>query len=174
MDEKQLLEGIPPEEMEGFLAWREKVADTNISNQTLLATDYLNHFNEIIMLLEMVPDMPDMLEECKCWEPKSYQEHFRDSSFSDKDLAIEAYDHVPTKFRRPFEEIVAQMNRTVQATIGKVDECLNDEARAEQASLFAVEGSRAVQKLMDFASAVIHGSDKAMAQAEIDGLLADQ
>ncbi|MDP3655070.1 MAG: hypothetical protein Q8R67_25705, partial [Rhodoferax sp.] len=29
----------------------------NINPRTGLATDYLNHFNEAIMLLEMVPDM---------------------------------------------------------------------------------------------------------------------
>lgn len=73
-----------------YEAFRARVADANINTQTLLATDYLNHFNEIIMLLEMVPDMPDMLEECRAWEPKSYQDHFRESSFSDKQLAIEA------------------------------------------------------------------------------------
>ncbi|MEO8318885.1 MAG: hypothetical protein ABI561_11235, partial [Bradyrhizobium sp.] len=31
----------------------------NINPRTGLATDYLNHFNEAIMLLEMVPDMPE-------------------------------------------------------------------------------------------------------------------
>ena len=30
----------------------------NINPRTGLATDYLNHFNEAIMLLEMIPDMP--------------------------------------------------------------------------------------------------------------------
>ena len=67
----------------------------NISEKTLLSTDYLNHFNEIVMLIEMVPDMPDMIEDCRLWHPKSYQQHFRDSGFSEKELAIEAYDHVP-------------------------------------------------------------------------------
>ena len=28
---------------------------TNVNEETLLTTDYLNHFNEIIMLLEIVP-----------------------------------------------------------------------------------------------------------------------
>ena len=48
-----------------FTEWQQKVEGTNISSTTLLATDYLNHFNEIVMLLEMVPDMPDMIEDCK-------------------------------------------------------------------------------------------------------------
>ena len=47
------------------------------------------------MLLEMIPDMPDMLEDAQEWQPKSYKDHFRDSSIADKELAIEAYDIVP-------------------------------------------------------------------------------
>jgi len=34
-----------------------RVAGKNINEKTLLATDYLNHFNEIIMLIELVPDL---------------------------------------------------------------------------------------------------------------------
>ena len=48
---------------DGFLAMQEKVRDSNIDETTLLATDYLNHFNEIVMLLEMVPEMPEMLDD---------------------------------------------------------------------------------------------------------------
>ena len=81
---------------------------STINRLTGLSTDYLNHFNEIVMLIEMVPDMPDMIEDCRLWHPKSYQQHFRDSGFSEKDLAIEAYDHVPNKFRTPFEATIAK------------------------------------------------------------------
>lgn len=56
--------------------WRQKVSGTLINSETLLATDYLNHFNEVVMLVEMVPDMPDMLPDCQSWKLKSYPEHF--------------------------------------------------------------------------------------------------
>ena len=48
----------------------------NINPRTGLATDYLNHFNEAIMLLEMVPDMPECAEDFLTWTPLSYAEHF--------------------------------------------------------------------------------------------------
>jgi hypothetical protein len=59
------------EDDDDIAAMRTRIAGTNINAQTLLATDYLNHFNEIAMLLEMVPDMNDMLDEAKAWQPKS-------------------------------------------------------------------------------------------------------
>ena len=75
--------------------WADRLQGININPVTLLATDYLNHFNEVIMLIEMVADMPDMIEDVLAWEPKSYSQHFADSGFKDKNLAIEAYGAAP-------------------------------------------------------------------------------
>ncbi len=151
-------------------AWQERVAGANINQQTLLATDYLNHFNEIVMLLGMVADMPDILDDCKEWAPKSYQDHFRDSSFRDKDLAVEAYDHVPERFRQPFEETVTHMNDLVAQSIDRIEDALSL-GDPEQVQLRAHAASHAVQRLMDVASAIIHGSDRAMDQDAIDALM---
>ncbi len=164
---------IPPEERAGFEEFVARVDGTNISAQTPLATDYLNHYNEIVMLLDMVPDMPDMIEECKLWQPKSYKEHFADSSFKDKALAIEAYDRVPTKFRRPFEETLSQMNTLIIGGVARLEDEIVAAADPGLITEHAKAISRAAQALMDCANAIIHGSDRAMAQVEIDGLLGD-
>ncbi|KZB54003.1 MULTISPECIES: hypothetical protein [Thalassospira] len=154
-----------------FAEWQKKVEGTNISSTTLLATDYLNHFNEIVMLLEMVPDMPDMLEDCKEWAPKSYQDHFRDSAFSDKELAIEAYDHVPERFRRPFEETIEHMNAIVFRANEQLEVLI---AEGNEGLLRETAGTvtLSLQRFMDVASGIIHGSAKTMSQDEIDAALA--
>ncbi|RCK22628.1 hypothetical protein [Thalassospira lucentensis] len=153
-----------------FAAWQKKVEGTNISSTTLLATDYLNHFNEIVMLLEMVPDMPDMIEDCKEWAPKSYQDHFRDSAFSDRELAIEAYDHVPSRFRDPFEETINHLNTIVGHANTQLDAIIadgNEELLRETANAV----TKSLQRFMDVASGIIHGSAKTMSQDEIDAAL---
>ena len=147
-----------------------RVTDTTINSQTLLATDYLNHFNEIVMLLEMVPDMPECLEDVKEWQPKSYPDHFRDSSFSEKDLAIEAYHHAPAQFRNPFDDTVGRMNEVVAVGIERIERTLESGNR-EIISHAATAASRTLQKLMDIASAIIHGGTVTMDQDEIDDLL---
>ncbi|SOD94885.1 hypothetical protein [Caenispirillum bisanense] len=151
-----------------YEAFCARCTGTNINAQTLLATDYLNHFNEIIMLLEMVPDMPDMLEECRAWEPKSYPDHFRDSSFSDRDLAVEAYEHVPARFKDPFEQTIGQMNELVTLTMDRMEEVLED---PEQLRARGRTAGRALQRLIDVASAIIHGNQVALHQDEIDQLM---
>lgn len=157
-------------EFDNFLLWQEKVRGTNISEVTLLATDYLNHFNEIIMLLGMVADMPDLIDECRGWQPKGYQDHFRDSSFSDRETAIAAYEHVPKRFRKAFEETIAQMNEVVAAVIGQVDHALA-EGQADLVAVKVQTGVQLLQRLLDFASAIIHGSESTMNQAQIDMLV---
>ncbi len=165
------MEGIAPDELAGFEEYRAKVTGTNISAQTLLATDYLNHFNEIVMLLDMLPDMPEMIEECKTWQPKSYVEHFAQSSFSDRQLAIEAYGRVPARYRRPFEETISQLNTLILGGIARLDTDIAAGGEPEVLRETCSSLSRACQALMDCASAIIHGSNRAMDQAEIDGLL---
>jgi hypothetical protein len=156
----------------GYLAMQDKVRDSNIDGTTLLATDYLNHFNEVVMLLEMVPDMPEMLDDVKEWQPKSYQDHFRDSTIAEKDLAVEAYEHVPAIYREPFEQTVEQINAMVAFAVQRLEKNLaageTDMLKANAENL-----SRLLQRLMDMASAIIHGSAKTMDQSEIDVLLGD-
>ena len=164
------LKNTTDEDDAAFAEWQQKVAGTNISAITLLATDYLNHFNEIIMLIGMISDMPELVDECRQWKPKTYQDHFRDSTFSDKDLAIAAYEHVPAKYRQPFEETIQRINASVPLLLDQIDEAIasgqNDliDSKAKSAAI-------ALQKMQDFASAIIHGSEGALSQDEIDKLV---
>src|SRR3546814_10787267 len=52
------------------------------------------------MLLEMVPSMPECYRDAVEWRPKSYAQHFRDSCFSDAELAILAYENAPVDVRK--------------------------------------------------------------------------
>ena len=152
------------------MAMRERVQGTNINEQTLLATDYLNHFNEVVMLLEMIVDMPDLLDEAAAWQPKSYQDHFRESTFSDAALAVEAYDHVPERYKQPFEKTVGQLNTLIRTSIERIQSDLEngttDLARENAAAL-----SQVIQRLQDVAGGIIHGSEHTVDQSEIDAML---
>jgi hypothetical protein len=87
----------------------------NINPRTGLATDYLNHFNEAIMLLEMVPDMPECAEDFLTWRPLSYAEHFWASNFKARDLAIAAYESADPKIRAEFDGITRKMTTILAA-----------------------------------------------------------
>src|SRR6266513_2701218 len=87
----------------------------NINPRTGLATDYLNHFNEAVMLLEMIPDIPECADDFLAWRPLSYSEHFTASNFKARDLAISAYDSADAGIRAEFDGITSTMTSILTA-----------------------------------------------------------
>jgi len=98
-------------------ALQPKLAAANINPESFLATDYLNHYNEIVMLLEMIPDMPELVEDTNDWAPKSYTSHFQESGFQGKDLAVQAFEIAPTTVRRAFDQICAELDKLILTTL---------------------------------------------------------
>lgn len=155
----------------------ERLAAANINPATYLATDYLNHFNEVIMLIEMLPDMPDMIADVLCWQPKSYPRHFADTGFANKELAIAAYDAAPKNIRRRFDSLVSDIDTILLSTLATLRD---GEPNADLAPLVA-ETTHLLRPLIEAASAVINGTDdghaiegdeEAVAQAQIDAVFA--
>ena len=155
---------------EALLALRARLVHTNINAKTLLATDYLNHFNEFVMLLELVGDMPDMLDEAREWQPKSYKDHFSDSAFSDRDLAIEAYDMAPPEYRQRFDETVSRIDAEIDSIFARVVATV-EEGDTEQLTVLVKDGSQIIRGLIDIAGAIINGFDDISSQSEVDRLL---
>lgn len=153
-----------------YLDLCQRARGSNVNDRTLLATDYLNHINEIVMLVEIIPDAPECLDDCKAWQPVGYQEHFAKSGIADRDLAIEAYDHSPDQFRLPFERLVAEMNRLVALVIARMDQALQD-GNDDITRMIATRASRNLQDLIGQAGAVIHGETAALDQSQIDQLM---
>lgn len=148
----------------------ERARGSNVNEKTLLATDYLNHVNEIVMLLDLVPDAPECLEDCKAWQPLGYQDHFRASNIADRDLAIEAYEFSPPAFKEPFDRLLGEMNRLVAISIERLDQALA-EGNEEITRMIAERASRNLQDLIGQTSAVINGTDHTVNQAQIDALM---
>ena len=67
-----------------YVDFQKLAGEANLDDKTLLATDYLNHLNEVVKLLQMVPDMPVLMAEAKAWRFPSFTENFAHSSFSAK------------------------------------------------------------------------------------------
>jgi hypothetical protein len=129
----------------------------NINPRTGLATDYLNHFNEAIMLLEMIPDMPECAEDFLGWQPLSYCEHFTASNFKARDLAIEAYDSADQGIRAEFDSLTSAMTSILTAVGAAMREAKQDKTRAT----LAEQATGWVKPLVMLAGGVINGSTEA-------------
>ena len=129
----------------------------NINPRTGLATDYLNHFNEAVMLLEMIPDMPECAEEFLGWRPQSYAEHFTASNFRARELAISAYDSADAHIRAEFDNITSAMISILTAVGEAMREVKQDESRAR----LAEQATGWVKPLVALAGAIINGGGEA-------------
>ena len=146
------------------------VRGKNINETSLLATDYMNHFNEIIMLIELIPSMPDCLEDAMAWRPKSYTEHFQDSGFAEKDLAILAYENAPPRFREPFDSAVATMDTLVARALERMSAAI-ESGNEELLNETAATATQNLRHFVDIASAIINGDELTVDQDKIDEIL---
>jgi hypothetical protein len=142
----------PPDE-----ARAARLRAANINPRTGLATDYLNHFNEAIMLLEMIPDMPECAEDFLGWQPLSYCEHFTASNFKARDLAIEAYDSADQTIRAEFDNLTSAMTSILTAVGDAMRQAKQDKTRAT----LAEQATGWVKPLVMLAGGVINGSTEA-------------
>ena len=143
---------------------RARLIEANINPDTGLATDYLNHFNEAIMMVELVPQVPECIEDLRAWRPLSYCEHFSASKFKERELAITAYELAEPALRRRLDEIAACMNALLLSTTAAMAAASPDARAAIAAGTLAQ-----LRSLIARAGAVIHGAGAAtVATAEAD------
>lgn len=150
----------------------EQLAAANINPRTRLATDYLNHFNEAIMMLEMLPEVPDCMIDLVEWRPLTYPEHFAASIFKAKELAITAYEAADPQYRAPLDQLADQMNAILVATRDAILTPLSEPV----ANAVAAEAVARLKPLVAEAGGIINGGHRHVhtegeAQADVDALL---
>ena len=107
------LPGERPDAPDGRAA---ELARANVNPVTGLATDYLNHFNEAIMLLEMMATCPDCGDDFHAWRPMTYREHFSQPQYTHRRVAIDAYDTADPTARHYLDTLADAMTAVLEAT----------------------------------------------------------
>lgn len=157
------------------LALRPRLEAANIDPNSFLATDYLNHFNEILMSLDMVLDMPDFVEDLKDWEPLSYAEHFRLSSFAAKALVIEAYDAAPEDVRTDFDMTADALNGMIGDVIQDLVAALEEGSPLDPRFVQNFEQERsAMNDMLSHLNGLIHCGTDAATDADEQAADADR
>lgn len=159
-----------PDEADGGLT-RAQLAAANINPVTGLASDYLNHFNEAIMLLDLLSSCPDCRDDFLAWRPLSYRQHFEASRLTGRDLAIAAYDAADPARRSCLDTLAGTMTAVLEAARATMRAGMPPEHTAA----LAEHAAGLLRPLVARAGAVINGaSDEAQPeapQAVVDGLM---
>ncbi len=152
----------------------EVLARANINPQTRLATDYLNHFNELIMMLELLSGVPEFVVDILAWQPVTYPDYFKASHFKDRELALLAYQEADPQARQDLETLTDAMNATLLSTI----EALRLAPSPDAAAALGTEAVTSLKPMLARAGAVINGqhvapvevADEESTQAMVDAL----
>jgi hypothetical protein len=154
--------------------FRSHIPGTDINESTLLASDYLNHFHELVMLLEALSSEPEgFANDLLSWRPLTYDEHFAQSGFRDKNLAIAAYRRAPPKVRARFDKAVARLHGEALTLVATVGAELSSGRGLDKTCLQAASRLRV---LIDEANAIANGDaeGETSSQAAIDALFGNR
>lgn len=133
---------------------------SGVNPMTGLATDYLNVFNEYVMLAELVDDGSLPAECLSDWQPIDYESHFAQSKLKNADDILLAYRALAHDDRLTFETAVNEM-------IGLI---------LDHQHSSGVSGISSIKKKHESLSAIIAGEisqsahDLTRSQADIDAL----
>jgi hypothetical protein len=147
----------------------------NINPKTGLSTDYLNHFNEMVMMIELYPSSPDIKDEILGWRTASYRSHFENSGFRAKTLALLGYDLAHPAVKRQLDIIVAE----IDTVLLEAQNAIGSETEHGDANGAIEEAAEATEMLIARASALINGlaaveeASADDAQAAVDALFGD-
>lgn len=141
--------------------------EANVNPATGLATDYLNVFNEALMLISLVGESPELLDELADWKPASYEEHFRGSGFQHRDVVIAAYEAAEPLLRSDFDRAARELCGSVDAAVTRLS-ALHDTRQplAEAAQELMDQLQAEIARL----SAMINGGGVSSSQDAIDAL----
>jgi len=147
----------------------EALERANVHPESGLATDYLNHFNEVVMLLEMLADMPEMADEVLDWRPCGYAEHFQHTNYAGAETVIAAYAAAPKTLKAHFDTLVVALDEALAEAQMLV--------RAGDVEAAAAMAGDDIESLLAAARAAVNGriegddiDDRAAAQAGVDAL----
>ncbi len=116
-----------------------------------LSNDYLNHYAEVLMLIEMAPHDPSLSADLISWWPVSYIDWFSSSQLVHAPEARKAYETLPDESRHRFERHLAVMETL--ATMAAF--ALQPPCEPEQASVVVNAAAPPLRRMITAASAFL-------------------
>lgn len=130
-----------------------------------VANDYLNHFNEVLLLIENLPVMlPEMVDEILGWTPISYREYFQRSRLPGSAKALQIYDSLELDFREYFEETISGLNELALESISVIKKHRNEDGTIDPDSVaaFCEQAAQRMRSALDVAADLVNNGRKAV------------
>ncbi|MBV1707839.1 MAG: hypothetical protein KGQ37_11600 [Hyphomicrobiales bacterium] len=107
-------------------------ASSLVNPKSGIANDYLNVLNEISMLVENYPAMPEFYDSIVGWKTTGYTEYFRNSNLPGRDAALKSWEVTRAELREAFETLIHEVetlaSRAKSNITSHAERQLDDEA----------------------------------------------
>ena len=101
------------------------LVDNNVNLVSGLATNYLNHYIEILLLIEMLPDMHECFADILAWKPMSYCEHADCSKLPNSEIVLKVYNAVDKSRRQKLADLAHEANLALTNYINRAGTALD-------------------------------------------------
>jgi hypothetical protein len=130
-----------------------------------LSNDYLNHYSEALMLIELAASDSESAADLAAWRPLGYRVYFENSLLRRAPTALAAYDALPAERRLAFEALTGAMDKLATTAIL----ALQPPCEPEEAALIAGVTLPAFRRLIDRAARFLNsGGLDAGREGEVD------
>jgi hypothetical protein len=103
-----------------------------VSPTSGMANDYLNHFNEVLLMIENLPVLlPEMVDELVGWKPVSYRAYFEQSNLPGSAEALAIYDSLDEDFRRDAETMIELLDKIILRSVAIITSHRRDDGSIE-------------------------------------------
>jgi hypothetical protein len=140
---------------------------------TGLATDFLNQFNEVAMLLDMLAEDASLVEDLEAWQARDYVAHFSASDFADRHLVLEAYELSPPLTRRRFDALCGELTDLLAQGLAFLSNCRAVGAEAAIVPAAQTLGEE-VRRHLDQLDMLIHAGRRRPSQSQVGSMFASR
>jgi hypothetical protein len=138
-----------------------------------LANDYLNIYNEVVMLIEALPQMPEAIDDILAWRPTTYQDYFAKSILPGSQTALDNYTKLDSSFRKNFEDVVAELDRCATGSVVAIRRHYRQKGAGDPAGLEAIcnRGGASLREILQRAVNIVdygqtHAEEAAQKRAD--------
>lgn len=136
-----------------------KQASNLVNPSSGIANDFLNQYNEVLLLVENLPVLlPEMVEELLAWKRKSYEEYFVASPLPGGDIAIKIYSKLDSAFKSKFETQIERINKVADKAVAVIAERerASEELNAEDIEAFCGQISKKLREEIEKAAKLVN------------------
>ncbi len=136
-----------------------KQASNLVNPSSGIANDFLNQYNEVLLLVENLPVLlPEMVDELLAWKKKSYEEYFMTSPLPGSDIAIKIYGMLDDSFKKKFEVQIAKIDKIADRAVEVIRErnSASSELNADDVEEFCGQISKKLREEMEGAARMVN------------------